>query len=73
MSTQVICEIVCIVVCLAHAVIGWLRGRSTDKKISALCDKCGMPVIDGVKHDCELSAEQLEKLVNFVKSIKEVK
>lgn len=68
-----ILECVCVVVCLIHAVVGYLHSRHIGKKVDALCLKCGQPIEQGVEHKCDLDDVQLDKLVDFVKSIKENK
>ncbi|AXF52084.1 MAG: hypothetical protein [Microviridae sp.] len=65
-----ILEAVCCVACILHAVIGVIRSRVTDKKLNALCLKCGMPYDDTKKHDCELDTNQLEALAKFVESVR---
>ena len=64
---------ICFFFCLIHFLIDFFVSRSNGKKINKLCDKCHLPVFDGKDHDCALSSEQLQRLVEFVKSLKEIK
>lgn len=73
MTWNVILEIVCVVACVLHAILGVIRGHRTDKKINALCLKCGASFDASVKHACELDDSQSDALLAFVKSMKEGK
>lgn len=70
MSWDTILEIVCVVACVAHALIGLIRSRSLGKKVDALCLKCGEPIENGVEHNCNLTQSQYGKLIDFVKLVK---
>lgn len=67
---EYICPIVCFVVCILHSIIQSIFSKIQGKKIDKLCEKCGLPVYDGFSHDCSLSVEQLQKLFEFVSSLK---
>lgn len=68
--------ILCIICFFAHLVVSIVHAIKLNKKITALCEKCGSPVVEGVKHDCSeakkriassgLSKESLEKLYGFI-------
>lgn len=68
-----ILEIVCVVACLMHAVIGFFHDYKLGKKVDVLCSNCGTPLLQSElvqQESSGLSSEQLSKLVDFVKSIK---
>ncbi|QXN75100.1 hypothetical protein [Microvirus mar26] len=67
---EILCPSICFVVCLIHSVIQLVVSHKTGKKITSLCEKCGLPVLDDEVHKCSLSPEQLSKLVDFVASLK---
>lgn len=54
-------EIVCICVCIVHFFFDIIKSLILNKRISALCLKCGAPVVDGEKHDCDVKRKVLLK------------
>ncbi|UPW41621.1 hypothetical protein [Peromfec virus RodF8_38] len=56
---------------VVHFLVTLVFSIKNNRKITKLCDKCNIPIVEGEEHDCSLSSEQLLKLVDFVKSLKD--
>ncbi|WGL31164.1 hypothetical protein [Dipodfec virus UOA04_Rod_754] len=63
-------EILCIAFCFLHFVFGLVNALLTRKKIDKICDKCGTPLASGEEHKCLLSDSQIDKLYEFVLSLR---
>lgn len=70
MGFPTVSEIVCIVICALHAILGMIKSRLLSKKVDALCSFCGSAIVTGQQHDCVLTDEQLQALTVFVNSLK---
>lgn len=63
--------LLCFVFCLINSIVEFVRSKKLNKKIVAICDKCGVPVLEGDTHECKkLSEEQLVLLSRFLASLK---
>ena len=67
---EIVCLCVCGLFCFFNCLCGFIRAAKTDKKITKLCEKCGVPVLEDEKHECPLSEEQLTALTVFLASLK---
>lgn len=67
---EIICACVCGIVCLVNCLCTTIRAHKTDKKITKLCEKCGVPIVEDEAHSCVLNAEQLIALEHFVASMR---
>lgn len=70
LQSDSLCALLCFVFCVVHSIISIFNARRLNKRISALCDKCGSPVIEGESHDCVLNTTQLKALSAFVAELK---
>lgn len=70
MSTDLICIIVCSVCTLFHLLSGIISSLITGKKIDHICKDCGQPVLKGEEHECVLTPEQINKVVELVVSLR---
>lgn len=65
-----VCPVLCFLFCLIHFIVQCVHAKKLNKKITALCEKCGMPVVEGETHDCvELDEAQLKLLSEFIASL----
>lgn len=62
--------IVCAICIVVHTVIQLIIHYRMKKVVKEYCEKCGQPVYEDDVHKC-LDEQQLDKLVEFVKSVKE--
>lgn len=65
-----ICAAVCLFTCAFHLIHSVVSSLKLNKRIDKLCEKCGMPVVEGEEHLCSLTPEQLDKIVALVVSLK---
>lgn len=63
--------IVCGLCILSHIIGSLISHFKTKKMIAGFCETCKQPIYQDQVHNCDLSDDQLLKLVEFVKSIKE--
>lgn len=64
-------EYICLGLCSLHFLVEFLFSLFQGRRISKLCNKCHMPVIDNSAHYCApLNESQLNKLVDFVKDLR---
>lgn len=63
--------ILCLGVCVFHFVVGVISAILNHKQIKKICEHCGAPIVEGEKHTCNLSYEELTALVAFLKNLKE--
>lgn len=63
-------EIVCLVVCALHALLGAIKSHLLAKKVDALCSFCGSAIVKGEEHSCVLTDDQIKALTLFVNSLK---
>ncbi|UPW41200.1 hypothetical protein [Sigmofec virus UA08Rod_5092] len=71
-SAVTLIDLICLLVCAAHVLVSVISALVQRKQIKRICDKCGVAVTDDT-HDCTLSDVQMNALVEFIKSIKEIK
>lgn len=64
------CTLVCVCFCVGHFIVSLVNAKRMNKKITSICEKCGVCLTDGEEHDCELSSSQLKALTSFVLSLK---
>ncbi|UPW40993.1 hypothetical protein [Sigmofec virus UA08Rod_5838] len=67
---EFICPVLCAIFCIVHFIVEAILAHRQNKKIEKLCEKCGFPIYEDVSHNCALTSEQLQKLVEFVSSLK---
>lgn len=66
-------DLLCILFCFIHTISSVIHARLTGKKITALCNLCGSPLLENEEHSCSLSSTQLHALTAFVASLKNSK
>lgn len=67
---DILCPVLCFAFCLVHSIISSIQSHKLNKRILALCERCGAPVVEGERHECpELTSDQLSALVEFVNSM----
>lgn len=67
---EIVCSCICGFFCVFHLIVQFVIARKTGKKIDGVCDKCFSLKYEDEEHICSLTEVQLQKLVDFVSSLK---
>lgn len=70
LQSDSLCTLLCLIFCVLHSIVSFVNTHKLNKRVTALCDKCGSPVIEGESHDCVLNTTQLKALSAFVAELK---
>lgn len=77
-NLDLICPFLCFVYCIVHTVLQCVASIKLNKKITSLCEKCGVPVVEGENHVCDqkrkvllksLSDSDINALYNLLNSL----
>lgn len=66
-------DYVCIALCVLHLLYSLFQSFRFKKRVTGICEQCLSPKIDGEKHVCDLTGEQIKALTSFILSLREVK